>query len=308
VSKIIYGNDVHVVSIADNHYAQHLAVTFTSLLMNMQHGTAIHLYVLSTALDKENQTKLEKVINRPDVHIHFITVDESPYEGFSPMGETSRETYLRLAIPDVIPFSVQKVICLDSDVVITGNIAELWETDLQGHAVAAVPDLWAASQCKALQIPEGIYFNAGIIIADLAIWRDESINKKAMDYIFNNTQVLKYHEQDALNALLFNDWIPLPASWNAHSTVIKEWNNPSLPAAIHYTGLSKPWHFDNIHPFKQEYYKYLRLTEWRDYKPEINLRRIIKRLTRPMMPVLEQILPRSAIMLLHKYKSILNKT
>jgi len=296
-------NEIHVVSLADDHFAQHLGVAFASLLVNMPSDTGVRLYVVSTELTEENQFKLKKTVERSGVHIQFIVVDGTPYEGFGSMEGNNRTTYLRLAIPDVIPTSVPKIICLDSDVVVTGNIVELWETDLQGRAIAAVSDQWAASQCKILHIPEGVYFNAGVMVMDLTKWRKESISLRAMDYIAQNMHVLKFHDQDALNALLFNDWIQLPGKWNSHTTIVNEWNDSIPPAVIHYTGLSKPWHFDNIHPYKNEYYKYLRLTEWKAYKPEISLSRMIKRLARPILPVLRQVLPRSAYSLLLKYKS-----
>ncbi|RKP53194.1 glycosyltransferase family 8 protein [Cohnella endophytica] len=295
--------EIIVVSIADDNYAQHLGVTFASVLMNVSPGANVRLFVISTGLTEENQAKLIGTVEKFGAHIQFAAIDSSPYQGFDSMGNNSRETYLRLAIADVIPTSMSKCICLDSDVVVTGNIAELWETDLQGRAIAAVPDTWAASQCQTLGIPEGVYFNAGIMIADLNKWRAESINLRAMEYIGLNTQLLKYHEQDALNALLYEDWVPLPSTWNAHSTIIKNWKSSQLPAAIHFTGLSKPWHFDNIHPYKQEYYRYLEMTEWKNYKPQVNTIRMIKRATRPMMPVLEKILPRPAFSLLQKFKS-----
>ncbi|TVY01120.1 glycosyltransferase family 8 protein [Cohnella terricola] len=303
MSTILLDNDIHIVSLADNQFAQHLGVAFASLLVNMPSDTGVRLYVISTGFTEENQFKLKKTVERPGVHIQFIVVDGTPYEGFGSMGGNNRTTYLRLAIPDVIPSSIPKILCLDSDIVVTGNIVELWETDLQGRAIAAVSDQWAASQCKILQIPEGIYFNAGVMVMDLTKWRKESISLTVMNYITTNTHILKFHEQDALNALLYKDWIRLPDKWNSHTTIVNEWNDAIPPAVIHYTGLSKPWHFDNIHPFKNEYYKYLRLTEWKSYKPEINLSRIMKRIARPLLPVLQKVLPQPAFTLLLKYKS-----
>lgn len=301
-----YENDIHVVSIADNKYAQHLAVTFASLLLNASSEASFHLYVITTGLSEENKDKLSRTVEKLGARLQFLTVDASPYERFNPMDNNSRETYIRLSIVDVVPQHVNKIICIDSDVVVTGDIVDLWDTDLEGRAVAAVIDEWASTQCEVLKIPKGLYFNAGIMIMDLEKWRRDSIVPKTMEYLTRNMHLLKYHEQDALNALLFNDWIPLPATWNAHSTIIKEWKSAVPPAAIHFTGLSKPWQFDNIHPFKQEYYKYLRMTEWKSYKPEVNVRRIVKRLTRPLVPVLEKTLPRPAVSFILKFKAILN--
>ncbi|MFC5472185.1 glycosyltransferase family 8 protein [Cohnella suwonensis] len=293
--------EIHVASVGDNNYAQHLGVTFTSLLMNLSPGTKIHLYVLSTRLNTENKSKLETIASHFGARIEFIEMDGSPYAEFSTSGHLNRETYLRLAVPDVIPSYIDKVILLDSDIVVTGNIAEMWEMDLRGRAIGAVSDRGGAFRCKDLKIPEGVYFNAGIYVMDLFKWRKESIRSKVMDYLARNTKELIFHDQDALNAVLYDDWLELSAKWNVQPHMLqgrKGRDNVPSPAIIHYTGSCKPWHFEDTHPYKKEYYKYLKMTEWKSYKPELTLNRFIKR-------VAKQLLPYSAVSILKKARKSL---
>jgi lipopolysaccharide biosynthesis glycosyltransferase len=230
---------IHVASLGDDNYAQHLGVTFTSLLMNLSSDTNIHLYVLSTRLNKENKSKLETIASHFGARIQFIELDGAPYAEFSTSGHLNRETYLRLAVPDVVPSSIQKIILLDSDVVVTGNIAEMWELDLKGHAIGAVSDVGGAFRCKELQIPEGVYFNAGIYVMNLQKWRDKSIGSKVMDYLVRNKKGLIFHDQDALNAVLYNDWLELSPKWNVQPQMLRdkiERKDLPSPAIIHYTG------------------------------------------------------------------------
>jgi lipopolysaccharide biosynthesis glycosyltransferase len=281
----LYGKEIHVVGAIDNMYAQHLGVTFASMLMNLSPGTTAHLYVLSAGLNEENKSKLEKTVNRfAGACIQFITVDGSIYEEFIVSGQITRATYLRLAIPDALPPNIQKVIYLDSDVVVTGNIVEMWNTDLRGHAIAAVVDPYCAYRCKDLQIPEKVYFNNGIMVMNLTKWREESISKKIMEYTTRNTKSMVFPSQDPMNAMLYNDWLELSPTWNGHTSIMKEWTDSNPPAIIHYTDISKPWHLDNFHPYKKEYYKYKRMTEWKSYGPEINLNRIMIRMVKKVLP------------------------
>jgi lipopolysaccharide biosynthesis glycosyltransferase len=277
---------IHVVSSTDNNYAQHLCVTFTSLFMNMSPGVSIQLYVLCTGLTEENRHKLQKTISRFGAQIQFIMVDNTLYSGFHTNNHITSETYFRLSIPEVISSSVSKVIYLDSDVVVTGDIAEMWETDLKNHAIAAVSDLGGAFLCKELHIPEGVFFNAGILIMNLTKWREEAISTKAINYISKNTTKMVYHDQEALNALLYDDWLELSPKWNVHSHMVrsKEWKGSNAPGMIHYTGSSKPWHFDNVHPLKQEYYKYLQMTEWKSYRPEVNVNLVLRWVANKYVP------------------------
>jgi lipopolysaccharide biosynthesis glycosyltransferase len=284
MNEQLRSEEIHIVGAVDNNYAQHLGVTFTSMLMNIPPGTFAHLYVISTGITEENQYKLERTVSRFNARIQFIRVESAPYEVFYTSGHISKAAYLRFAIPDVLPLSVQKVIYLDGDIVVNGNIVELWETDLRGHAIAAVSDSFMYFRCKDLQIPEGVYFNSGIMIMNLSKWREEALTRRAMDYIARCTITLACHDQDVLNALLFDDWLELPPTWNAHTVIVNEWKDSNPPAIIHYTDVSKPWHFDNFHRYKKEYYNYIKMTEWKSYRPEINLNRIMVRVAKKVLP------------------------
>jgi lipopolysaccharide biosynthesis glycosyltransferase len=287
---------VHVVAGVDNKFSQHLAVAFASLLINISQDTTVHFYVLNTGLTEENQSKLDKTIRRLGGNIQFIGVDGALFEGFPVTFNINRAMYLRLAISEVLPSTVTKVIYLDCDVVVTENIVELWEIDLKEHVIAAVSDKAAFFRCKSLNLPEGLYFNSGIMVINLAKWREGSISEKVINYIARSTQKLVFPDQDALNVLLYNNWLELPYEWNVITEDMKRWRNSNLPAIIHYTGISKPWQIDNFHRYKNEYYKYLRMTEWKSFRPEINFKVIFTRITRKILKLfkwtLKQILPK----------------
>jgi lipopolysaccharide biosynthesis glycosyltransferase len=69
------------------------------------------------------------------------------------------------------------------------------------------------------------------------------------------------------------------------------------PSIIHFTGPSKPWQYDNIHPYKNEYYRYLSMKVWNSYKPQKTFKIIVKR-------VLKQIMPSLVIQFLIRLKSL----
>jgi lipopolysaccharide biosynthesis glycosyltransferase len=267
--------EIHVVGTIDNLYAQHLGVTFASALKNLSEWKA-NLYVISTGLTEDNRTKLQRTAERFGAKIQFFVVNGATYEKFITSGQITRATYLRIAIPDVLPQSVDRVLYLDSDIVVTGNLAELWSVDLQGRMVAAVTDGWSSYRCSALGIPEGVYFNNGVMVMDLKKWREQSISEKLIDYITLNTHRMVFPCQDPMNAILYDEWIEIDGTWNGHTTIMKTWKSAQSPAIIHYTDVSKPWHLENRHPFKKQYWTYLRMTEWHDKKPEVNLKRMTK--------------------------------
>jgi lipopolysaccharide biosynthesis glycosyltransferase len=287
---------IHVVSLADNHYAQHLAVTLVSMLANHKSGSEIRIYVLSTGLAEANQDKLSASVSPYGAHISFIFIDGAAYENFCLFNYVNRETFVRLATADVLPESVDKAICLDSDTVVLGDIAEMWAIDFQGKAVAAVTDVGALYRCGDLGMSVNRYFNAGIYMINLAKWREQAIGARTMEYISRNTERLIYLDQDALNAVLDGDWLEMPEKWNVQTNRVSQgrWGKPNPPGIVHYTGGVKPWHYDCTHPLRKEYYNYLRLTEWKAYKPAVSAGRLFKRLAKPWRDRLRRWLPQPA--------------
>ncbi|OXS61627.1 hypothetical protein B1A99_03145 [Cohnella sp. CIP 111063] len=294
--------DIHVVSIADNHYAQHLSVSLVSLLMNKSPGSSVHLYVLSTDFNEENQSKLLASVAGFDAHVEFIQADASAYRDFRLFTFVTRETFIRLSIPDVLPNTVDKVICLDSDTVVTGDIAELWQIDFKGHAIAAVTDVGGLYRCKDLSIPVQRYFNAGIYMMNLAKWREKEIGSRTLAYIAEHTERLIYLDQDGLNAILYDDWLEIADKWNVQTNMLtgKLWNKSRKPGIIHYTGQIKPWHFNSTHPYKKAYYDYLAYTEWRTFRPKINARSVALRIVQPVKSFLKRIAPEPALAAIRK--------
>ena len=66
------------------------------------------------------------------------------------------------------------------------------------------------------------YFNSGIMIIDFEPWRKQNISKKVIDFINENSSedFLVFHDQDALNAILYDQWHELHPRWNAQTHII----------------------------------------------------------------------------------------
>ncbi len=107
------------------------------------------------------------------------------------------------------------------------------------------------------------YFNSGMMLIDLVRWRAKSITQKVLDYINQNPEKLRFHDQDALNAILYNDWLHLHPQWNAqsnhcngnHFSTRTELLEPYAetredPKLIHFCGHVKPWHENCENPYR----------------------------------------------------------
>ena len=79
-------------------------------------------------------------------------------------------------------------------------------------------------------------------------------------FLKDNYSKIKFHDQDILNALLYDERLTLPPCWN------NIMYDGKANAIIHFAGI-KPWEIECTHPLKELFWKYLSETRWKDMKP-----------------------------------------
>jgi lipopolysaccharide biosynthesis glycosyltransferase len=128
------------------------------------------------------------------------------------------------------------------------------------------------------------------MLINLDYWRQNNVYERVMEFIKINAEKVNYLDQDAMNAILVDRWIDVPAIWNdqARSTLhVPAVRNQNIqdPAIVHFLGPYKPWNWLCKHPFNYEYHKYRRKTPWRRYrqegKPHLHSLRIVARAVLP---------------------------
>lgn len=270
-------NEITIVTSLDNEYTQHCLVMLTSLAIHSKtHKERIKVYIIAPELDKTNQNILKEQSDRLDIRLQFLTFDSTIAKNFFVSHHLSVATYYRIFIPELLGDEIKKAIYLDSDIVVKDDIAKLWKFDIGEQILGVVHDFAGAYRRKELEIPdEYSYFNAGVLLINLEAWRKSNLTSKLIRFIKGNPEKLKFHDQDALNALLYNTVKYLPYRWNVQTPIFQQQiiEDSDLqqaiksPAIIHYTTASKPWHITNTHYYKEEYYKYLKLTPFKDFRP-----------------------------------------
>jgi lipopolysaccharide biosynthesis glycosyltransferase len=187
-----------------------------------------------------------------------------------------------------------KVLYLDSDLIVRSSLEMIWEINLEGYAVAAIENPPFQRNVE-LGLPSGArYFNAGVLLMNLAYWREHDVVNRALSFIEENQQRLEYWDQDALNVILCESWLQLPSHWNAQHGEFSDWRygyelrkEIRDPAIVHFSGDGlKPWQWSLEHPFKSEYHKYRRKTPWRRYRME-GTPRLTRRLRRQLRVIIQ---------------------
>jgi lipopolysaccharide biosynthesis glycosyltransferase len=265
------------VIVTDDNYAQHLGVMLTSLFENKRSNQPLRTYLISNGLHSDNQAKLNRIFERYQSECIFLDINPQKFAHLSVKNHMSHAAYYKISIPELIP--EDKVIFLDCDLVIKEDISCFWNLNITEYHLAAVenPDFDRYDQ---LGIPLGSRtFNSGVMLLNLNAWRKDSISEKVMEFLIGNSHKTALHDQDGFNSVLYDKWLAVAPKWNQQTKFFsmkldmssfsqEEWMDAlKKPAIIHYTTSSKPWQYTNIHPFKAEYYKYLKLTEWSDFTP-----------------------------------------
>lgn len=266
-------------------YIQHCGVMLCSLFYNNPF-CIFSVSVLYTNLDGKEQEKLKQFVENNNNEISFYKVDTTNMIFPNVTSHyISSEAYLRVLVGNYLPKSISKILYLDSDMVVLGSIKELYDTDIEGQMLAAIYDaniMGYSERINRLGIPANNgYFNSGVMLLNMEYWRNKDIAKKSLDYIRNNANRIYNHDQDVLNVLAIGMWRPISFKWNMLNVFFLK--NPPIPIGhnadlkqslndvriAHFSGPIKPWIAWERHPYHSEYYKYLKMTPWKNYRPSL---------------------------------------
>lgn len=276
-------SDIHIVLASDNAYVQHLGVLLVSIFENnREESVTIHL--LADNISEEKKQLLARIVGGYGQQILFYDMDKSLFRQF-PLrlhDHISIASYYRLKLADLLPAEVSRILYLDCDMIVTGRLRPLWETDLDGVAVAAVTDPLSFSPETFRRLglsPEERYFNAGMLLINVDHWRQRDVFGEAVQIADEKSDALLWHDQDILNLLFHTKWRPVPFRWNLMNTLMRPapYFTPELVREIdeevrqrvivHYTCRWKPWLYPCDNPLRFEYYRYLDRSPWKGFKP-----------------------------------------
>ena len=191
-------------------YAQHGAACLASLI---QHSTSpLEIVIVSTddteAFAPRFRASFE---NDKRVSLRFETF-VVPADFPIPY-KLSADAYLRLWADEFFP-TRSRVLYLDPDIVAVGSIEKLWDTDLRGNTVGAVPIPNSVRPAQHGMPVGSLFFNSGVLLMDLEAWRSKEYRRRCIDYIGQYPERAIDADQDILNLVLIGDWLPLDYKWN----------------------------------------------------------------------------------------------
>lgn len=267
-----------IVFICDEEYAIPTAVAIKSIEETNNGKKTI--YIVSPSLKEETKLFLKSLENNStsiNVLIYKKEVKEFAIQGL----HVSPAAIIKFDLPHIFR-NKNKILYLDSDILVRGDITPLFSIDIENNYAAVVKDFkpltYKPSQLVKLNVFHTAYFNSGVMLLNLEKLRKDGIRDKL--YKYRASGINYFMDQDALNVIFAENVKYLDLKWNTISSTVGAFNKDELAEyynlgqiksksdiydqaiIIHLTTKYKPWKFINV-PYSSEWmsiYKKLKKT------------------------------------------------
>jgi len=235
----------------DDNYIPFLDVAIRSLIANASRDYQYRIIVLNTGLSPENTAKV-KENECEGFRIDFADISkdvESIKARFKNVYHFSIVTYYRLFIASLFP-QYNKIIYIDCDLVVTGDISKMYNVELGDNILGAVIDAYVSTTPEfrdyasiAVGVDPDTYFNAGVLLMNLKAFRENEIEKKFVHLITEYDFDLLDPDQGDLNYLCYGKVHLLPNGWNKTPVPTPTEGEKNI---VHYALYKKPWQYDDV--------------------------------------------------------------
>jgi lipopolysaccharide biosynthesis glycosyltransferase len=240
---------VKILFTCDGHYLKPMALCALTIRENLPRRLRLKAYLLYSGISiprialyaaRLRLRGIELVAMRPDFR--------RTVRGLPLTYHFTEHIYYRILAP--LCLEDEKVLYLDPDIIALDSIAGLWETNLGGKTCGAVVESMDPEHKAAIGLGRGApYFNSGVLLLNLGRLRERM--DELMAWIRENSARVLWPDQDALNAVLADDWMELDGKWNRPSERYLSSDGEAM--LLHFAGSSKPWHLSSNDPFRRVY-------------------------------------------------------
>ena len=248
-----------VVFAGDYAYIRQIETAMKSIC---RHNSSLKIYVLNKDIPQEWFNRLRMYIQEMggDLIDCKLIGQQFQMNWSNKLPHINHMTFARYYIPDFV--TEDKVLYLDSDLLVTDDLEELFELDLGENYLAATRSCFGA----------GIGFNAGVLLINNKKWQAENIRQKLIDLTEKEHENVGEGDQSILNMLFFNSYIEINETFNyqigfdrgaaeqGHAWILEKSINP-LPKILHYISQDKPWNQFSVGRLRENWWHYS-FMEW----------------------------------------------
>jgi lipopolysaccharide biosynthesis glycosyltransferase len=275
---------LHVSCAAEGGYVAHSATMLHSVLENADTEIHVH-YLRGPRFAPRSAEAIAAMVRKQGATIEFLEIPDAWCAGLPTEGFTRLATWYRIFLPQLLP-DVERILYLDSDLLVLDSLAPLAEIDLSEHYLGAVTNVFEPEHLRrptklGLDSPLA-YFNAGVMLMNLDLMRRDGCTEALRKFAIEHAEQLAWRDQDAVNVVLGSRRLPLHPRWNCMNSVLNFPWSPYVfgvdavdeahakPAIRHFEGpgVNKPWHFLCDRRMQKLYARHRLETPWPKYRVE----------------------------------------
>lgn len=246
-------------------WSAHIATTL-SAAVRATTSYRLRLTVGATDIGDDDRARIQRAV--PDHPISWIEVPLSLLDAL-PERKASKFNFIELFAIEQLPVEMERVLTIDADAFVRADLGPLWETDLDGHVLAAARCTWGLWIGRGIANHDELgldgnrpYLQSGVKVIDLPAWRRARVHERAMAHLERWHDTMALGDQEMLNAVIDGDWVEIPLRWNAttNQTIPEELQPLAFsrrdlhdaevdPAIVHFAG-HKPWEWN--HPIRSQ--------------------------------------------------------
>ncbi len=249
-------------------YIVHFLTMLNSLASNNAESE-FDVYVLHSDLQEEDKKNILQNV-KPNINLIYMYMDNSLFKGAPKVNRYPYEIYYRIFAPTMLPESVERILYLDSDLIVHKNIDELYNMNFEGNLFIACTQIRGFMQwfnrVRMGVNKHHVYMNTGVMVMNVKELRQVIEPEKIFAFMKKNGWRMYLYDQDVLFKF-FGDRIKLvdPKLYNLSDRYITFYNmrrpKHKIDAdwvvnnnvIVHYLGRNKPWK-DNYKGILAKYY------------------------------------------------------
>ena len=248
-----------VVFAGDYAYIRQIETAMKSLC---RHNSHVNIYLLNQDIPQEWFSQIRIYLQEMGGDLIDCKLIGQQYKmnWSNKLPHINHMTFARYFIPDFV--TEDKVLYLDSDLIVTGDLTDLFELDLGENYLAAARSCFGA----------GLGFNAGVLLINNKKWRSENIRQQLIELTEKEHENVKEGDQSILNMLFKDQYSLLEDKYNfqigfdagaaeKNHAFIFEIPLTPLPKILHYISPDKPWKQFSVGRLREEWWKYS-FMEW----------------------------------------------
>ncbi|XP_060214900.1 probable galacturonosyltransferase-like 3 [Lycium barbarum] len=258
---------IHIAMTLD-YTSPYLRGSIAAVLSVLQHATCPENTFFHFLAVHHHSNNLNKTITSTFPYLNFTVSHFNPTLVRHLISSSIRRAldqplnYARIYLADLLPLTVNRIIYLDSDLIVVDDVAKLWDIELEGRVLGA-PEYCHANFThyfthkfwfhptfsNVFENRSPCYFNTGVMVIDLQKWRNDGYTRK-LEHWMRVQKRYRIYELGSLPPFLLvfaGNVKQVEHRWNQHGLGGDNLEgqcrdlHPGPVSLLHWSGKGKPW-------------------------------------------------------------------